>query len=59
MCILWFRLFFLSVHVQECCVCVSIVVAKWVGLRVHVFGFSVQGKLQCVGKGWSRMEFQK
>ena len=40
-------------------VCVSIVVAKWVGLRVHVFGFSVQGKLQCVGKGWSRMEFQK
>ena len=40
-------------------VCVSIVVAKWIGLRVPVFGFSVQGKLQCVGKGWSRMEFQK
>ena len=31
------------------CVCVSaFVVAKWVGLRVHVFGFSVQGKCQCV-----------
>ena len=37
-------------------VCVSIVIAKWVGLRVHVFGFSVQGKCQCVvksGKAWS------
>ena len=33
------------------CVCVSICGCKVGWLRVHVFGFSVQGKCQCVGKG--------
>ena len=39
------------------CVCgVSICGLKWVGLRVHVFGFSVQGKVSVwekSGKAWS------
>ena len=48
MCILWFLAVFLSVHVQECCGCVCVCQHLWLQsrlvLRVHVFGFSVQGK---------------
>ena len=37
-------------------VCVSICGSKWVGLRVHIFGFSVQESVSVWAKGgkaWS------